>query len=133
MMHDLLARVHTVLTTDDTLVSMIGDINQIGTNQRKKPDQPAIEYGYDAGSMEPGKKVIQSLRVTVYGTTSSEDVLKIADRVALVLTPANLSDATLNLHCGLCQKTRNALLPTSDFGHHAEMTFRVLFTNPHTP
>jgi len=102
---------------------------QVGVNLRKKPDQPAIEYGLETGSIEPGKKETQNLRVTVYGTASAEEVVGLADRVTMVLTPKNLSSVTRNLHCGLCQKTRNSVLPTSDFGHQVELTFRVLFTN----
>jgi len=124
----LLKRVHEVLTGSTPLVTKLGGSAQIGTNLRKKPDQPAIEYGFDTGSIESGNKEIQSLRVSVYGTTSHEDTLEIAELVTDLLTPKALSSVTLNLHCGMCSKTRNTVLPSTDFNHQIDMTFRVLFT-----
>lgn len=126
----LLKRVQIVLTGDTELVTLIGDARHIGVNLRKKPEAPAIEYGFDTGNISSGKKEEQNLRVTVYGTTP-ETGAAIAERVTTLLTPKNLTDSTLGLRCGLCRKNRNTVLPATDFGQNVEMSFRVLYTaNP---
>lgn len=136
-MLDLLERIREVLIGDtvavdpvDSLEALMGANRQIGVNIRKSPQLLGIEFGIESGTNAVQDKSTSFVRVTVYGTTDVTSTLKIADRVAVLMTPRALTDETRNLKVGRSKKTRYAVLPENDFGHQAEMVFEMKLYNP---
>ena len=129
-----LERVTEVLTgdtvPDEGLVALVGAANQIGMNLRKKPSTKQVEFGLESGMNTRQDKGLFFLRVTVYGTTSSAEVIEIADRVSYLLKSKNLTDRDRGLNVAYTRQTRAAVLPESDFGHQAELVYEVKLTDP---
>lgn len=102
---------------------------KIGMGVRKKLEYPCIEITLDGGTNERDIKEVQTIGISVYGTTSLADTVAISDQVKEALTSKRITDAVpaSGVRIAKVSLTRNTILPQDEYGHRVEQSFDMRY------